>query len=175
MVRALPVGWRQRPSPSAEAPEPDLKTRPCSTSRASPSASPRSPLGLNNSLLPQALGEALGEKRRRKRRKSVRSVGRLSGYSSFLYLWQIKTFLIGLTFAWPVLGKPPRTKSAVFLNLQNLFCQFCIIIKGRRKKKREKRSGQADRFGGGGLSPPSSLTASICENFRTFYPSNMIH
>ena len=26
-----------------------------------------------------------------------------------------------------------------------------------------------------GGSPPSSLTASICENFRTFYPLNMIH
>ena len=40
------------------------------------------------------------------------------------------------------------------------------------KKKREKGGGG---WGGGGGSPPSSLTASICENFRTFYPLNMIH
>ena len=67
---------------SLQPPEPDLKSRPCSTSRASRSASHSSPLGLNNQgLSPQALGEARGEKRRRgkNRRKSVRSVARLSG------------------------------------------------------------------------------------------------
>ena len=41
-------------------------------------------------------------------------------------------------------------------------------------KKKLWKSGQTGRFRGGG-SPPSSLTASICENFRTFYPLNMVH
>ena len=35
-------------------------------------------------------------------------------------------------------------------------------------KKKLGKSGQADRFGGG--SPPPSLTKTICENFRTFFP-----
>ena len=44
--------------------------------------------------------------------------------------------------------------------------------KGRGKKN--WKSGQADRFFWGGGSPPSSLTKTICENFRPFFPLNMI-
>ena len=39
-------------------------------------------------------------------------------------------------------------------------------------KKKLGKGGRADRFGGG--SPPSSLTKTICENVRPFFPLNMI-
>ena len=40
--------------------------------------------------------------------------------------------------------------------------------------KKLGKSGQAARFGEGGGSPPYSLTKTICENFRPFFPLNMI-
>ena len=43
------------------------------------------------------------------------------------------------------------------------------------KKKNGKKAVRLTALGGRGGSPPSSLTASICENFRTFYPLNMVH
>ena len=42
-------------------------------------------------------------------------------------------------------------------------------------KKNCEKAVRLTALGGAGGSPPSSLTASICENFRTIYPLNMIH
>ena len=45
---------------------------------------------------------------------------------------------------------------------------FVSDTKGRRKKNWEK-AVRLNALGGEGGSPPSSLTASICENFDPFY------
>ena len=64
-----------------------------------------------------------------------------------------------------------NTDNICLYNTDN--CCICKNDKGRGKKNLGK-SGQADRFGGDGGSPPSSLTETICENFRTFFQLNMI-
>ena len=51
-------------------------------------------------------------------------------------------------------------------SLYNTF--ICLIREGVKKKL--WKSGQADRFGGGGGSSPSSLTETICENFGPIFP-----
>ena len=87
----------------------------------------------------------------------------IQGSSSKLIVWIMLTTLILYTTLLTEL----RSKIEVFHSFNWRFKQ--VLTKESIQKLKRSIFGQADQTGGRGESPPISLIASICENFRMYF------